>query len=205
MPRKPNTDARRAQIVAGLLAAMAEHGYERATIQAIGRHAGLAPGLIHYHFKNKEAILLELVRSLAGVAQARYEALAAETEASDAKLQAWLQARLAHGTGADPQAVAAWVMIGAEAVRQPQVREVYQAALGEELTLATGLLRDCLAARGKSTASAATLAASLLAFMEGAFQLASAAGDVMPEGYAAGMALQLVQRYLDGEPAAEAS
>jgi len=205
MPRKPNTDARRAQIVAGLLAAMAEHGYERASIQAIGRQAGLAPGLIHYHFKNKEEILLELVRSLAGVAQARYAELAAQAQAPEARLQAWLQARLGHGPGADPQAVAAWVMIGAEAVRQPQVREVYQAALGEELALATGLLRDCLAARAKSTASAGSLAASLLAFIEGAFQLASAARGIMPEGYAAGMAQQLAQRYLDGEPAAEAS
>ena len=204
MPRKPNTDERRRQIVAGLLAAMAEHGYERASIQAIGRHAGLAPGLIHYHFKNKEEILLELVRSLAGIAQARYAALAAHADAPEERLQAWLQARLDQGPGADPQAVAAWVMIGAEAVRQPQLRQAYQAAIAAELALATGLLGDCLAARGKPLAAAGTLAASLLAFMEGAFQLSSAAHGIMPEGYAAGMALQLAQRYLDGEPAAAA-
>jgi len=205
MPRKPNTNERRRQIVAGLLASMAEHGYEGASIQVIGRHAGLAPGLIHYHFKNKEDILLELVRSLAGIAQARYEALAAHAHAPDARLQAWLHARLGQGPGADLQAVAAWVMIGAEAVRQPPVREAYQAAIAAELALATGLLGDCLAARGKPLASAGMLAASLLAFMEGAFQLSSAAHGIMPEGYAAGMALQLVQRYLDGEPAAAAA
>ena len=36
--------------------------------------------------------------------------------------------------------------------------------------------------------------------MEGAFQLASAAGDVMPQGYAADMALELVRRFAAAEP-----
>ena len=200
MARKSNTEQRRAEIVAGLLAAIGEHGYDRATIQAIAAKAGLAPGLIHYHFRNKEEILLELVKSLAAVARRRYDELAASAATPDARLKACIDARLALGDGADPHAVAAWVVIGAEAVRQPQVRAVYQDAVAAELALLEGLVRDVLAAHGKPAASASRLAAALVTFMEGAFQLASAAGAVMPQGHAADMALQLVQRFIAAEP-----
>jgi TetR/AcrR family transcriptional repressor of bet genes len=200
MARKPNTTQRREQIVNGLLEAIGEHGYDRATIQTIAQKAGLAPGLIHYHFRNKEEILLELVKSLAAVGQRRYEALVATATGAEARLQAYIDARLALGDGAEPQAVAAWVVIGAEAIRQPQVRAAYQDAVAAERTVLEALLHDYLGARGKSAASAGHLAAALIAFMEGAFQLSSAAGDVMPHGYAADMALQLARRFAAAEP-----
>lgn len=200
MPRKPNTEQRRQEIVAGLLAAITEHGYEKATVQAIAQKAGLAPGLIHYHFKNKEAILLELVKSLAAFARQRFEQLAAAATDPDARLDAYIDARLARGDGADAHVVAAWVVIGAEAIRQPQVRQVYQDAVAAEMSLLTGLLGACLEARGKSRQNVAPLAASLVAFMEGAFQLASAANDVMPQGYAAGMARRLIHGFIEREP-----
>jgi len=200
MARKSNTEQRRAEIVAGLLAAIGEHGYDKATIQTIATRAGLAPGLIHYHFKNKEEILLALVRSLAAVARGRYDALAASAATADDRLKACIDARLALGDGADPHAVAAWVVIGAEAVRQPQVRAVYREAVAAELALLEGLLRDYLGAHGKPPTGASRLAAALVALMEGAFQLASAAGDVMPQGYAADMALELVRRFAAAEP-----
>lgn len=205
MPRTPNTAERRRQIVIALHAVMAEHGYERASIQAIARQAGLAPGLIHYHFKNKEEILLELVKTLADVAQARYSELTAQARSPDERLKAFLDARLGTGAGADPRAVAAWVMVGAEAVRQPQVRQAYQQVLAAELAQLQGLLTACLADRGKTTARVSLLAASLLAFMEGAFQLASAARELMPREYAAGMALRIVDRFIDAEPTSDDS
>lgn len=200
MARKPNTEQRREQIVTGLLMAIGEHGYDKATIQAIAQKAGLAPGLIHYHFRNKEEILLELVKSLAAVAQRRYEGLAVSATDAAARLKACIDARLALGDGAEPQAVAAWVVIGAEAIRQPLVRAAYQDAVAAERELLEALLNDYLGERGKSRACARHLAAALIAFIEGAFQLSSAAGDIMPRGYAADMALQLVQRFADAEP-----
>lgn len=200
MARKPNTEQRREQIVNGLLAAIGEHGYDKATVHTIAQKAGLAPGLVHYHFRNKEEILLELVKSLAEIAQRRYESLAASATDAAARLKAYVDARLALGAGAEPQAVAAWVVIGAEAIRQPLVRTAYQDAVAAERALLEALLNDYLGERSKSPACAGHLAAALIAFMEGAFQLASAAGDIMPRGYAADMALQLVQRFADAEP-----
>lgn len=201
MARKPNTEQRRAQIVGALLATMAEYGYEKATIQLIARKADLAPGLLHYHFKTKAEILLALVKALADQARQRYASLAEHAPSPQHKLEAYLQARLGLGEGASNDAVAAWVVIGAEAVRQPEVRAVYQEVVLAEAALIGSLLSDCFAAKGRRCDQVPALAAALLAMMEGAFQLTSAAPGALPAGFAAETALALVNRYLEAEPA----
>jgi TetR/AcrR family transcriptional regulator, transcriptional repressor of bet genes len=50
-----------AEIVAATPTVIAANGYERATIQQIAKQAGLAPGLIHYHFHDKRAFQLSSV------------------------------------------------------------------------------------------------------------------------------------------------
>ncbi|MBC3909958.1 TetR family transcriptional regulator [Undibacterium sp. NL8W] len=175
---------------------MAEHGYEKATILAIAKQAGLAPGLIHYHFKSKGEILLYLVKLLATMSRARYDLLAATAKTAQEKLLAYINARLAKGEGAMPEAVSAWVVIGAEAVRQPEVRAVFQEAIAAELFLIQALLTACLQDQKKAISSVPELAAGLLAFIEGAFQLASAAGDIMPQGYAATTARAFIENSL---------
>jgi TetR/AcrR family transcriptional repressor of bet genes len=200
MPRKPNTEVRRQEIVEGLLHVMASQGYAGATVQAIAKAAGLAPGLIHYHFHDKREILVALVEQLAGYASQRYASR--ETKAKDARerLTAYIEARLGYGDDANPDAVVAWVMIGAEAVRDPDVREVYQRAVTAEMTLLRKLLRACLVERGKQVRKLDHLAAGLLAYVEGVFALASNARQVVPVGFAAGMAEAWVERYIDAEP-----
>lgn len=200
MPRKPNTETRRFEIVAAMLRVLAASGYDRATVQAVAAEAGLAPGLIHYHFESKREILLALVEMLAGYVRGRYEARADAAGTPGGRLRAYIEARLGLGKGADPSAVAAWVVIGSEAIRDARVRAAYQKAIAAESALLRGLLGAYLEERGKSTGSAARLAAALIAFIEGAFQLSSAARDVMPKGYAAEVALQLVERFVAGEP-----
>ncbi|MFZ6653703.1 TetR/AcrR family transcriptional regulator [Undibacterium sp. TJN19] len=199
MSRRPNTEQRRSEIVQALLATMAEHGYEKATIQLIAQKAGLTPGLLHYHFKTKADILLELVKVLAALSRQRYDEFAANASSPEEKLHAYINARLAKGEGSDPHAVAAWVVIGAEAVRQHEVRAVYQEAVSAELALLQDLLSACLRDMGKSPDNVPQLAAGLLAYMEGAFQLASAAPEVMPTDYAAVTAIALLQRYIAAE------
>lgn len=199
MSRRSNTEQRRAEIVSALLAVMAEHGYEKATIQLIGQKAGLTPGLLHYHFKTKAEILLELVKTLAGVSRKRFQGFAESASTADEKLRAYINARLAKGLGADPNAVAAWVIIGAEAVRQPDVRRVYQEVARAEMELIEELLTACFTDRGRALTGVRPLAATLLALIEGAFQLASAAPEVMPVGYAATTAIELVEQYIDRE------
>jgi len=201
MPRASNTEARRAEITGALLAVIARHGYEKATIQAIAAQAGLAPGLIHYHFRSKQEILVSLIGAMAQAAHARFLAVLGDQVEPWPRLRAYLHARLGLGDGAAPDIVAAWVMIGAEAVRQPEVRAVYQRMVADELALLRTLLADCLAARERDTASAAPLAAGLAALIEGAYQLSSAAAEVMPKGYAAEAAIGWAELAIAAAPA----
>lgn len=202
MPRKPNTELRRQQIVDGLLKTVATQGYAGATVQAIAVASGLAPGLIHYHFRDKREILVALVDQLAHYALRRFESRASSASTAKERLRAYIDARLAYGEDANPDAVAAWVMIGAEAVRDPDVREVYQRAISQEIALVRKLLRAYLVESGKRVRKLDAFAAGLLAFVEGVFVLASNARTVVPTGFAADMAAEWVHRYVASEPAA---
>lgn len=199
MSRKSNTAQRRSEITAAMLTVLAEQGYERATIQAIAKQAQLTPGLIHYHFKTKAEILMALISGLGTIFQTRYETLASTALSPREKLLAYIDARLAKGEGENPEAVAAWVIIGAEAVKQPEVRALYENAIAQELALLQGLLKNYLAAKGKRLKSASHLAAVIVATMEGTFQLASAAETVMPKAYAAKTVIALIERFIELE------
>ncbi len=200
MPRKPNTETRRAEIIAAMRKVMARTGYGQATVKAVAREAGLAPGLIHYHFEDKREILTGLVTAVASVARERFEAMVQGASSAAERLRAYIDARVGLGPGADADAVAAWVVIGAEAIRDPKVRELYQQAMSSEMEILRGLLAGYMEEQGRSAQAAPLLAASVCAFMEGAFQLASAAPKAMPKGYAADAAMQLVERFVAGEP-----
>jgi AcrR family transcriptional regulator len=62
VPRlRPETvDARRQEILAGARRALAQHGYERATVRVLERETGLSRGAIFHHFRDKEALFLAL-------------------------------------------------------------------------------------------------------------------------------------------------
>ncbi len=196
MSRKSNTLERRAEITAAMLRVLAEQGYERATIQAIAKEAQLTPGLIHYHFKSKSEILMALIEGLTAIFESRFHTLLAKAKTPKERLQSYVDARLAKGDGENPEAVAAWVIIGSEAVKQAEVQVAYAAAIAKEFKLIKQLLEARLAEEGKHTAAAHGLAAIVLASMEGSFQLASAAESVMPKRYAASNVMKMIERFI---------
>jgi TetR/AcrR family transcriptional regulator, transcriptional repressor of bet genes len=198
--RPSNTEERRAQIVEGLLSVMAEDGYERASIAAIARAADLAPGLLHYHFEKKQQILVALVERLARDLERRVETrLERAGDDPRKRLFALVDAFVALDEDADPRAVSAWVVIGAEAVRQPEVRELYAAALRRSLDTTRDVVTAALRAEEKSTRNATRIAAAILAAIEGSYQIAAAAPGLLPVGYAAPMLRRMVAGMLAAE------
>ena len=189
MGRPSNKSERRAEIVQAMMQVMAVRGYEGASIQAIAKQAGLAPGLIHYHFKTKQDILLGSVTQLSNVLKGRYLSLSENAETSEDKLKAFITARLSKGEGASQQAVVAWVMIGSEAVRQPEVKAAYLEALREQKALLEDLLQDyfdTFLKKGKlNKKELNSKVAFVMAFMEGAFSLSITAQEIMPNSWAA--------------------
>ncbi len=189
MARPSNKAERRTEIAQAMLQIMAEQGYEGASIQSIAKRAGLAPGLIHYHFKTKQEILLESVNQLSALLRQRYELLMENTETAEERLKAFINARLSKGEGANEKAVAAWVMIGSEAIRQAEVKSVYLSALSEQKTILSRLLQDFyqsqLSQAKLSKRELDSKVAFVMAFMEGAFSLSITATEIMPKNWAA--------------------
>jgi TetR/AcrR family transcriptional repressor of bet genes len=198
--RPRNTAERRAQIVDALLVVMAREGYEHATIQRIAREAQILPGLVHYHFATKQAILVALVGELARRIAARVETrLAAAPDEPRARLHAFLDAHVALGAGADPRAVAAWVLVAATAVRDAEVRAIYTGAVRGALTRLHDLVRDVLADEGRTQADAPRIGAGILSAIEGAYLVSAAAPGVLPAGYAAPMLRRMADGLLDAQ------
>lgn len=197
MARPTNTQARRQQITMALSRVMARTGYERATIAEVAREAGLTPGLIHYHFGSKREILMALVDHLAGRLELRYRARLEGAGAIPRKrMLAFLDALVATGPDADPEAMACWVVIAGEAIRQEEVRLVYQRVIALQQETLTGLITDLLAAEGRPDGGATELALSLLCWVHGCYQLATAAPGSIPSGGAAPMLYHMVDNLL---------
>jgi TetR/AcrR family transcriptional repressor of bet genes len=182
----------------GLMETMALNGYDKASIQAIAKAAGLTPGLIHYHFKTKQEILVELIKNLNGKAQSRFTAQLETASTATEKLNAYIDAALALGDGADEAAVSAWVTISSEAIRQAEVREIYQSIVAENLAQLTTLLTDYTKEMTGTLdkAEIKALASMILATIEGCYQLATTANELMPRDYAAKTLKALIHSYL---------
>jgi TetR/AcrR family transcriptional repressor of bet genes len=198
--RPSNTEERRQQIVAGLLRVMAERGYERASVAEIAKAAGLSPGLVHYHFQDKQEILLTLVEQLSARARERVESRLARVKGDDARarVDAFLDAYLATGADADPAAVASWVTISAEAIQQPEVRAIYEKVVRSDLEHLEGLVA---AVSGKRRARA--VAAGLFAAIQGYFVLAASVPGLVPQGSAANTVKRMAAGLLDVAPSEE--
>lgn len=178
MGRKPNTESRRRQIIDALLREIAETGYERASIVSIAARAGLAPGLIHYHFKSKEDILLALVDELVAFAQISGAAAMDAADSPQGKLAAYINARVGLGPRADAGQVKAWVAILAEAMGMASVRTRIAQWLADDHALISKLFEQ--AGLEKPEEHASMLLASIL----GSFTLHAMSLPAVPRGYA---------------------
>lgn len=196
MGRPSNTEERRQQIVAGLLRVMSERGYERASVAEIAKAASLSPGLVHYHFQDKQEILLSLVEQLSARVRERVAARLARVKGEDARarVDAFLDAFLATGADADPASVASWVTISAEAIRQPEVRALYEKAVRTDLKQLEELVS---AVTGR--ARARTVAAGLFAAIQGYFVLAASVPGLVPPGSAASTVKRMAAGLLEAK------
>jgi AcrR family transcriptional regulator len=56
---------RRSEIIKAARTVFAKHGYQKATIDMIAAHAGIAKGTVYFYFNNKEAIFLQALEESA--------------------------------------------------------------------------------------------------------------------------------------------
>ncbi len=197
MARPSNTVERRAQIAHGLIKVMARRGYDGASIADVAAAAKLTPGLVHYHFKDKREILLAALAELAAAHDARLDRALARAGGDPAKeVDAFLDAHLGLGAEADPQALAVWVLLGGEALRDPKVRAGYEQTLASsQRRLAEAIARG-VARKAFRCADPQAAASALIATIHGYFALAATARTLIPRGSAAASARKMAKGLL---------
>lgn len=101
--------ARQAQIIAATIDVLAEHGSANASFVRIAKQAGLSsPGLISYHFENKNDLLRQTVASISAERMANVVAATENAATATEQLRTTLEADLAY-MGSRPRLFAAIV------------------------------------------------------------------------------------------------
>lgn len=199
MPRPSNTEVRRSEIVGGLRKIMARRGYDGASVAEIARAAGITAGLVHYHFDDKREILLALIAELVREAGERAErALDRGGDDPLDRLQSYVDAFLSLETDPDQEAVACWIEIAAEAIRDTRVKKAFEAALAGIAAQLEALAGDALKRERHQAREAKAVAAALLALVHGYFLVSATAPGLIPAGSAASTTKRLARLVVQG-------
>ncbi len=170
MGRKSEREPRRKEILQAFAKVLSNHGYAGATVQAVAAEAGLSPGLLHHHFRNKQEMLEELFGHLVELFRARLD----QQENQD--VGAYINAALKLDRGSDLGSARCWVGIFAEALREPALFEKLKRYLEREI----GTLSSLSKKRLSEHESSALLAYILGALVFGAFAPRKTAGFAAP-------------------------
>ncbi len=186
MPRPSNTEQRRRQIIAALVKVMAKRGYDGASVADIASAARLSPGLVHYHFESKQEILLAALDELVARHDAGLDARLGQVGGDPRReIDAFIDFHLARGKEADPQALACWILLSGEALREPKVRAPFERALEATAARAADIIRRGVEQGLFECDSVEASASALLATIQGYFLLAASARRLIPKGSAA--------------------
>jgi TetR/AcrR family transcriptional regulator, transcriptional repressor of bet genes len=185
MSRPSNRAQRREEIAAALLKVMAKTGYEGAALSDVAAEAGLTQGLIHYYFKDKLEILIEaqqmlMTRHLAALGAAVYPA------GSPAKqVTAFVDFHLGLGATKNPEALACWITLIGEAIRQQAVRDDFEKITKSLAEMLAAIVKQGVSERVFRCEDPMAAAAALVAAIQGYLVLGATARSAIPKGSAA--------------------
>ncbi len=176
---------------------MAKHGYDGASVADIARAARLTPGLVHYHFKNKQQILLAALGELVARHDAHLEARLSQAGGDPiAEVAAFINFHLGLGADADAEALACWILLSGEALREPKVRVEFARALAATIARIAAIIRAGVQRRVFVCNSIDAAASALVAAVQGYFVLAATARAAIPRGSAAVSTMRMAEGLL---------
>jgi TetR/AcrR family transcriptional repressor of bet genes len=200
MARVSNTEARRAQIADAMVGVVAALGYERASVAEVAKAAGVAPGLLHYHFTTKREVFVAMIGRLAASHLARIDRWMARADDPATQVARFVDCHLARGAEEDPAALACWVAVTAEALRDEAVRGAYEEAARAFVARLEPAVREALRARRGDGEGARAAATAIFAAIQGYYALHGAAPGMIPRGSAAPAVHALAEALIHGGP-----
>lgn len=156
-------------------------------VAAIAREAGITPGLVHYYFPSKHALILEVFERLAGDFAAR---LPQASGPPVAQIRGFVQRALALGADADVEGVRLWGWLAAEALHDEAIRGRMAHVTEEWMARLTQALRRL------GTDDPQGLAGAVVSGVLGAWQLGALAPGVLRAGSAVDAQRRLIESLL---------
>ena len=164
MKPKATSDAAastRDKLIDAAFAVVAREGFDKASVKDIAREAGLTPGLLHYHFASRDALLEAALRKALAAYQEESRRRR-DTTPREKQLDAYFaSARRASVTDQDFFRVR--LAFAAKALAEPALAQVLRElnhAASEEMALAFAAARGAAKPNARERALAATLKAS---------------------------------------------
>ena len=127
MARKKMTDERKRQIFIGLFHTVVKKGFSHCTITEIAEAANVSRGILHYYFKNKQEMLLELMRVLGETHYEGLQRMIAETDDPREKLKGVVRFQYLDESKPFHDTAGVWVEFWGQAPHDREVREAVSA------------------------------------------------------------------------------
>lgn len=154
-------------IIEATLDTIAEHGISGTTVSRIVERAGVARGMVNLHFGAKEALLLEVLRTLNERYAEHFTAVFADASGSPAqRLMRYVDAEL-HPDIFNVRNMSVWFAFRGERQSHPDYMALIESRDPETLQLLTGLFEQGIA--GVQPAFAGCLAEGLMLLVEGIY------------------------------------
>jgi transcriptional repressor BetI len=183
-------DVRRRQLILATIEAIAEVGFNAATVGEIARRAGVSVGLVAFYFQDKDGLLEATLRHLAGQLAATYVDLLRHAASPRARIEAMIEANLG-AEQFDRRIATVWLAFWGQVPVRPRfarIQRVYERRMVANLThdFAIVLARP----------EAARLAAATAAMIDGAWLRATLSAEPRHAGEARAMVSTFVDAQL---------
>ncbi len=199
MPRPSNKKERRDQIAKALMTVMTKKGYDCASMADVASEAGLAKGLIHYHFKNKQEILLEVLKDISSRHNKRLiDKLSRQSEAPLEQLNAFIDIHLSLKEF-DLELLTCWVVLTGEALRKKRVRTAYNKSVENNNRILEEIIQRGLKDKIFNCPDVKTAASAITAAIQGYLVIAATTPNLIPAGSAT-QSVKLMAQGLLGSP-----
>jgi TetR/AcrR family transcriptional repressor of bet genes len=180
MVKQSKSELRKKEIIMTTMSLMAEKGIDGASTVLVAKKMNVSQGLIHYHFKNKQEILISVIEHISEILMLRYNSLISNDSTNIEKINAFISARLSKGKGENQEAVSAWIAISAKAITDVKIRDAYSYALDSQSSLLLGLIRETNLVESEDDIK--NKVSALITYIEGAFFLSIASKGILIEG-----------------------
>ena len=165
--RTASKEVRRQQLIESTIDSIARHGFAETTLANVADGAGLSRGIVNFHFKSKEALLVETLRFLGDEYRSVWTRKLDRAGPDPAdRLWALMEADF------DPKVctrkkIAVWFAFYGEAKSRPTYREICGERDGECNTVLIAACRDLISSGGYDALDPVVVARNLWALTDG--------------------------------------